>query len=140
MVVIVAGYENEMHRFIESNPGLRSRFSKTIHFSSYSDEELLEIFQSFCEKNKYILDGLAKEEARRYFHEHCGDETFGNARGVRNYFEMVITNQATRLIDAEADLDNNLSNSYRLRLQEGISLLATFQAKTASLVLIEDCI
>ena len=104
MVVIVAGYENEMHHFIDSNPGLRSRFSKTIHFSSYSDKELLEIFQSFCNKNKYVLDDLAKAKAYQYFHEHYEDDTFGNARGVRNYFEMVITNQATRLIDAGEDL------------------------------------
>ncbi len=100
MVVIVAGYENEMEQFIESNPGLRSRFSRTIHFSSYSDDELHEIFESFCVKNKYTLDKEAKPIALNYFKQHKNDETFGNARGVRNYFEMVITNQTTRLVDA----------------------------------------
>lgn len=108
MVVIVAGYENEMHRFIDANPGLRSRFSRTIHFASYTDTELLEIFQSFCMKNKYVLDDFARAKAFGYFQEHRKDETFGNARGVRNYFEMVITNQATRLIDAGDELTTEM--------------------------------
>ncbi len=108
MVVIVAGYENEMRHFIDANPGLRSRFSRTIHFANYTDTELLEIFQSFCTKNRYVLDESAKAKAYEYFQEHHSDDTFGNARGVRNYFEMVITNQATRLIDAGEDLTTEM--------------------------------
>lgn len=108
MVVIVAGYENEMHRFIEANPGLRSRFSRTIHFASYTDTELLEIFNTFCTKNKYVLDDFARAKAYGYFKEHYTDDTFGNARGVRNYFEMVITNQATRLINTGEELTTEM--------------------------------
>lgn len=104
MVVIVAGYENEMQRFINSNPGLRSRFSRTVRFDRYTNNELLEIFAALCSKNKYILDDTAKQKASEYFSMHGNDDSFGNARGVRNYFEMVITNQATRLIDANSEL------------------------------------
>ena len=108
MVVIVAGYDNEMKRFIETNPGLRSRFSRTIHFADYTDTELLEIFQTFCSKSKYVLDDFAKAKAYGYLQKHKDDNKFGNARGVRNYFEMVITNQATRLIAAGKELTTEM--------------------------------
>lgn len=98
LVVIVAGYVDEMRRFIAMNPGLRSRFNKYIHFENYSADELLEIFKLSCEKNQFVLSAEAEEAAHAYFEENQDDPTFGNARGVRNFFDRVVTNQATRIL------------------------------------------
>lgn len=98
LVVIVAGYVDEMRKFINMNPGLRSRFNKYINFSNYSAEEMLEIFRRQCEKAKFVLSAEAEEAALRYFESCQDDPTFGNARGVRNFFDCVVMNQATRIL------------------------------------------
>ena len=101
LVVIVAGYTEEMKDFINSNPGLRSRFNRYIQFNDYSDDELLQIFKSYVDEQDYILeegtDGEILSAISRIRSED-GD-SFGNARSMRNYFEKVISNQANRLID-----------------------------------------
>ena len=99
LVVILAGYSSEMKGFIESNPGLQSRFNRYIHFSDYSADELKQIFLLNAKKNQYTLDEKATsvlEEMMSSVIEHK-DENFGNARFVRNLFEESIQNQATRL-------------------------------------------
>ncbi len=98
LVVIVAGYVDEMKKFISMNPGLRSRFNKYINFSDYSSEEMLEIFKRQCTKTEFILSSEAEEAAHRYFEKNQTDPTFGNARGVRNFFDRVVMNQATRIL------------------------------------------
>lgn len=98
LVVIVAGYVDEMKKFISMNPGLRSRFNKYINFSDYSSEEMLEILKRQCIKTEFILSSEAEEAARRYFEKNQTDPTFGNARGVRNFFDLVVMNQATRIL------------------------------------------
>ena len=100
IVVIVAGYTEEMQDFINSNPGLRSRFNRYIQFNDYSDEELLQIFKEYVTKQDFVLeegtdDVILKAIAGLRENE---SENFGNARSVRNYFENVISNQANRLI------------------------------------------
>ena len=104
LVVIVAGYTGLMHKFIESNPGLSSRFSKYFEFPDYSGDELLSIFNRFCQKNGYSLDdeatALLKEQFDYLFEER--NEHFGNARTARNIFEKAINAQADRI----ASLDN----------------------------------
>lgn len=99
LVVIVAGYTELMHKFIESNPGFRSRFSKFFEFPDYTGDQLLEIFKTFCQKNGYHLN----EEAEAYLllqfnemYEHR-DSHFGNGRTARNVFEKAINQQANRL-------------------------------------------
>lgn len=100
LVVIVAGYPDLMEKFINSNPGLKSRFSKYIFFNDYSDEELAQIFLINCVKQDYSVDQalypyiLNRISQLRYYE----GENFGNARSVRNYFEQVISNQANRLV------------------------------------------
>lgn len=100
LVVIVAGYPDLMERFIASNPGLKSRFSKYIYFEDYSDEELTEIFLAECREQDYSVDIklrpyiLNRISQLRYYE----GSNFGNARSVRNYFEQVISNQANRLV------------------------------------------
>lgn len=99
LVVIVAGYTEPMERFIASNPGLKSRFNKYLQFEDYQAEELMDIFRRFCRKNDYTLSLDAERVAGlrlRQMHERRG-ENFANAREVRNYFETVVSRQATRL-------------------------------------------
>lgn len=102
LVVIVAGYDGLMHRFIRSNPGLESRFNRFLHFEDYSPEELLAIFRMRCEKNCYELEEDAAGLVRDFLREENRDpESFGNARGVRNIFERVLVCQAGRLAGLE---------------------------------------
>ena len=99
LVVIVAGYTGPMQVFLDSNPGLRSRFNKFILFPDFTPAELLEIFQSQCSKNSMEPTEEACEVAGAYFQELVDrhDPSFANARTVRNFFEDVITCQANRL-------------------------------------------
>ena len=98
LVVIVAGYDGLMERFIHSNPGLESRFNRFLHFADYTEEELLAIFRMQCQKGCYVLDPAAEEPLRALLAQRMGDAvSFGNARGVRNLFEQILVRQAGRL-------------------------------------------
>nr|WP_326165563.1 AAA family ATPase [uncultured Oscillibacter sp.] len=102
LVVIAAGYDDLMDRFIHSNPGLESRFNRFLHFEDYSPEELLAIFKMRCEKGCYELEEDAAGLMRDFLREEGQDpESFGNARGVRNVFERVLVCQANRLAGLE---------------------------------------
>ena len=111
LVVIVAGYPDLMHRFIESNPGLSSRFSKYFSFPDYSGSEMCSIFSRFCQKNGYSLASSAQELLLLHLEQlsACHDEHFGNARTVRNLFEKAIHAQADRIARqtdfSDADLE-----------------------------------
>lgn len=100
-IVIVAGYTNLMKNFVESNPGLKSRFNKYFEFPDYSAEELKEIFKMQCKKYQYTLDEEAEKKVLELIErlEAEKDENFANARAVRNLFEKIITNQAKRVSD-----------------------------------------
>ena len=99
LVVIIAGYTKEMQRFIDSNPGLQSRFNRYIDFPDYSSSELADIFKMYTQKNQYALT----PDAERYLKQRLDsvvlhkDRNFGNARYVRNIFEKSIQQQANRL-------------------------------------------
>ena len=99
LIVIVPGYSERMEKFLRSNPGLKSRFNKYLHFQDYDDKQLTEIFERFCREAGYTLSLRARMHMLCIFYYQCGerDETFGNARLARNYFEQTINNQATRL-------------------------------------------
>ena len=99
LVVVLAGYSEDMKRFIDSNPGLQSRFNRYIHFADYSAEELKQIFMLNVQKNQYKMDvdSLTRlDEILTSAVEHK-DKNFGNGRYVRNLFERTIQNQAMRL-------------------------------------------
>ena len=99
LVVIVAGYRDEMKKFIDSNPGLQSRFTRYIDFPDYTGGELYDIFCMYMRKNQYVLDDEASDylkEAFDYVVAHK-DRNFGNARFARNIFEKAIQQQANRL-------------------------------------------
>lgn len=97
LVVIVAGYTDEMKMFIESNPGLKSRFSRYIEFEDYTEDELLTIFKKMAEQQKYELSEDAEKKLRDIFCSAKGDCSFGNARGVRNLFQKALINLANRI-------------------------------------------
>lgn len=99
LVVIIAGYPNEMKRFIDSNPGLQSRFNRYISFPDYTSGELYDIFGMYMKKNQYVLSPDAKDCLREALNDAVAhkDRNFGNARFVRNIFEKAIQMQANRL-------------------------------------------
>jgi stage V sporulation protein K len=97
LVVIVAGYPRLMRTFLESNPGLRSRFSREIDFPDYSTDELAEIFARFATDAEYSLGEGALETLRGIFGSAERDERFGNARFARTLFEQALNAQALRL-------------------------------------------
>jgi stage V sporulation protein K len=97
LVVIVAGYPRLMHRFLSSNPGLRSRFAREIVFPDYSTDELLAITEKFARESEYTLASGAAEALRRIFDGALRGEGFGNARYARTIFEQSLNTQALRL-------------------------------------------
>lgn len=101
-VVIVAGYDHLMHEFIESNPGLKSRFSKYFHFEDYTGEELYAICKRYIKSNGYTIADDADELLKNYSRDLYDnkDEHFGNARTMRNLFEHTVNAQAMRLTEA----------------------------------------
>ena len=103
LVVIVAGYTNPMEKFINSNPGLKSRFNKYFEFPDYTIDELESIFYLNCTKYDYIVEEDAKKQirARIISRKMLRQENFANAREIRNMFEDIITNQARRVAAME---------------------------------------
>ena len=100
LIVIVAGYTDEMKTFLHSNPGLKSRFNKHIHFEDYQEEELVDIFLALCNKSDYILTDNAKKLLQRLvlFIYKNKSENFSNGREMRNKFEEVLQYQANRIM------------------------------------------
>jgi stage V sporulation protein K len=97
LVVIVAGYPRLMHEFLDSNPGLRSRFARELVFPDYSNEELVSITGTFARQNEYKLTEGADQELLRIFGRAQRGEGFGNARYARTIFEQALNAQALRL-------------------------------------------
>jgi TPR repeat protein len=99
LIVIVAGYTAPMKAFLESNPGLHSRFNKFLHFDDYSPQELFQIFTKYCEDDGYAFDGACTGRIMALInltHERRA-ANFGNARTIRNLFEQTISNHANRV-------------------------------------------
>jgi len=109
IVVVMAGYPDEMGQLIEANPGLRSRFPKVIHFPDYTTDELLRIIDTLGEKGGYRLDPGARARARIWLDSITRDKGFGNGRTARNLFEHAVSTQAMRLAPVDAPTDDQLT-------------------------------
>ncbi len=121
LVVIVAGYTNEMRRFVDSNPGLKSRFSRFIEFDAYPAQDLFKIFQLLVEKNQYKMTPKAEEEARKHIewlrNSTSDPKEFGNVREIRSFFESIIPAQAERISWQEEDV-NTVSDEVLMTIEE----------------------
>jgi Holliday junction resolvasome RuvABC ATP-dependent DNA helicase subunit len=101
VVVIVAGYPVEMADFLDSNPGLRSRFTRTLTFPDYATADLVTIFQRIAEPQRYDLDDAARAELTAVIDGAPRGPGFGNGRFVRNLFEAAVAQQASRIVREE---------------------------------------
>lgn len=123
LVVIVAGYPDLMNDFLNSNPGLRSRFNKFLYFEDYKPEELVEILESMCKKADYQLTPEAREYALEFFAKRVEQNlpNFANARDARNFFEKAVSNQATRIVKLET-VDENVIQTLQLEDLQSIEM------------------
>jgi len=113
LAVIVAGYTQPMRRFIQSNPGLESRFTRFVEFADYDAPALMRIFDRLIETHQLSVNDDAEDKVRREIEElyRTRDENFGNARVVRKLFETILEHQAERLTpDTSADTSLILSS------------------------------
>ena len=110
LMVVVAGYSGPMERFLQSNPGLESRFNKYFYFEDYTGPQLLAIFNSICKRNGYEPDEELAKYAPEFFEQlfQTRDDNFGNAREVRNLFERLISAQSDRVAAMEAPTRDDL--------------------------------
>ncbi|MCM1272412.1 MAG: AAA family ATPase [Clostridium sp.] len=120
LIVIVAGYTKLMEEFVESNPGLKSRFNKYVFFEDYTGGQLFDIFMSMCSKQDYIPNDAGKKYVKEYLEARAAshDENFANAREVRNYIERAIARQASRVVEIEDISDKQLRTLIKSDLEE----------------------
>ncbi|MEY9213897.1 right-handed parallel beta-helix repeat-containing protein [Thermobifida halotolerans] len=109
VVVIAAGYTEEMEGFLAANPGMASRFNRTIEFPNYETDELVRIVEGMCVAHHYELAEETREALRTLFEEMPRDATFGNGRTARKIFEEMVDRQAFRLGDAPPDSPADLT-------------------------------
>jgi SpoVK/Ycf46/Vps4 family AAA+-type ATPase len=108
LVVVVAGYPVPMARLLSSNPGLRSRFPKTIHFPDYTDDELVDIFLQQCRTSRYEPDLGARAAVRAVFEREPRGPAFGNGRLARNVFEAAVARQSNRVVELDPPSEDDL--------------------------------
>jgi AAA+ superfamily predicted ATPase len=111
LIVIVAGYPDEMKKFIETNPGLKSRFNRFFNFKHYNPEELVKIFKVFVEKARFEITPQAEKKIKALLEElyQARDKTFGNGRLARNIFEKAVELQANRIAESKELTDKILT-------------------------------
>jgi SpoVK/Ycf46/Vps4 family AAA+-type ATPase len=107
--VVAAGYPTEMQDLIDSNPGLKSRFTRTIHFPDYDTDELVAIFELISAKKEYHLDESGVAELRTVIEAEPRGRGFGNGRFVRNVFEAAVGHHALRLAETDELSDEQLT-------------------------------
>ncbi|MEU3521976.1 right-handed parallel beta-helix repeat-containing protein [Streptomyces sp. NPDC006654] len=134
VVVIVAGYSKEMEDFLSANPGLASRFTRTIEFENYSTDELVTITENMCADHSYVLDPLTLEALHIHFSHMRRDATFGNGRAARRVFEEMVDRQSFRL----ASLPDAGESDLTLMLPEDVGDDEAAQVRSGSAKSAED--
>ena len=122
LVVIAAGYTEDMERFLESNKGLQSRFNEIIEFEDYTADELYAIFTRLLEKRGFIMSNKADELVYKYLERKAGDYNFGNGRGVDRYFTSIMNEQDKRLsrLDETGLDEDEIRRIYRTFTEEDV--------------------
>lgn len=118
LMVILAGYSNDMDKFLDKNQGLRSRLSTEIIFDDYSVDEMVEIFKKTIKDRGLVLDVGLEKDIHSLIREKARQRDFGNARGVRNVVENVLLNQKTRL--SQKDVDTLSKNDFLIIRREDL--------------------
>ena len=115
-ICIVAGYTDQMHDFIDTTPGLKSRFTQTIHFDDYTPDELTEIFINLAKGKNFTVDEETKGAIHRQFEQLYlrRDKNFGNAREARRIFDQAVEKQSQRLVEAINNPDFKEEDMYRI--------------------------
>lgn len=131
LVVIVAGYSELMEQFLASNPGMASRFTRTIEFPNYSVEELVTITSNLVSKHYYELTDDAVEALTAYFTRVPKNATFGNGRVARKLFEALINNQASRLATTPPTKDSELNRLTAADVEPELALLEDLPVEQA---------
>lgn len=113
LLVMLAGYTDDMDRFLDINPGLKSRFANIIEFKDYSVDDLSTIADSLFKNKGYVISKEARLKMENIFEEASKVSDFGNGRYVRNIFEKTIRNQAVRL-----EKIDNLTKDHLITIEE----------------------
>ena len=130
VVVVLAGYPNEMADLVEANPGMKSRFPRTIQFNDYNDEELLKIFSLISASTEYHLDDTGEQAVLDFFAKQDRGQGFGNGRTARNLFEAAVSRHAVRMVEIEEPTDEQLMTLNDADI-EGVELVEEAESTNA---------